>query len=80
MATCGLEMHDGPDRLWRIIDLLLIVADVKLIVASVRDAKTGKSLGEITLTGKPVMVQWAIGRYVDAWTNELTQYFDTYHM
>lgn len=61
-------------------DLLLIMTDAKLIVAPVRDGKIGKSLGEITLTGKPVMVQWAIGRYVDAWTNELTQYFDAYHM
>ena len=61
-------------------DLLLIVTGTKLIVAPVRDGKIAKSLGEITLPGKPVMVQWAIGRYVDAWTNELKQYFDVYHM
>lgn len=61
-------------------DLLLVVTKAKLIVAPVRGGKIKKALGETALSGKPVMVQWAIGRYVDAWTKELTPYFAPYRM
>jgi hypothetical protein len=61
-------------------DLLPIVTGDKLIVVPVYGAEIGKPLGLIPLTGKPVMVQWAIGKHVDTWTKELAQYFDIYHM
>jgi hypothetical protein len=47
-------------------DLLLITGDSHLIIVPVYDGKIGKPLADIDLFDQPVMVQWAIGKYVDA--------------
>jgi hypothetical protein len=59
-------------------DLLLIVGHSHLIIIPLHGGKIGKPLADIDLFDQPVMVQWAIGKFVDAWTNELTPYFHAY--
>ena len=60
-------------------DLVLVFASSHLIVASVHDGNIGKPLADIRVfADRPVMVQWAIGKYVDEWSKELTPYFHAY--
>jgi len=59
-------------------ELLLVVGHSHLIIVPLHDGKIGKPLADIDLFDQPVMVQWAIGKHVDAWTNVLTRYFHAY--
>jgi hypothetical protein len=59
-------------------DLILIFYQNRLMVAPVQQGKIGKPLLRLEVNGKPVMVEWALGKYVDAWTNQLTPYFGVY--
>jgi hypothetical protein len=46
-------------------DLLLVFRQNRLIVAPVRRGKVGKPLLRLEVKEKPVMVEWALGKYVD---------------
>jgi hypothetical protein len=59
-------------------DLVLIVRGSKLSVAPVSNGKIARPLAEIETNGHPVMVQWATGKNVARWTNELMPYFQSY--
>lgn len=59
-------------------DLLLVFYQNRLMVAPVRQGKVGKPLLRLEVNGKPVMAEWALGRYVDVWTKQLAPYFGTY--
>jgi len=59
-------------------DVLLVFYQNRLMVAPVRQGKVGKPLLRLEVNGKPVMAEWALGRYVDAWTKQLAPYFGTY--
>jgi hypothetical protein len=59
-------------------DLILIFYQNRVMVAPVQQGKIGKPLLRLEVNGKPVMVEWALGKYVDAWTNQLTPYFGVY--
>jgi len=59
-------------------DVLLVFYQNRLMVAPVRQGKVGKPVLRLELNGKPVMVEWALGRYVDVWTKQLAPYFGTY--
>jgi len=59
-------------------DMLLVFYQNRLMIAPVRQGKVGKPLLRLEAHGKPVMVEWALGRYVDLWTKQLAPYFGTY--
>ncbi len=59
-------------------DLILIFYQNRLMVAPVQQGKVGKPLLRLEVNGKPVMVEWALGKYVDGWTKQLTPYFGVY--
>lgn len=59
-------------------DLLLVFYQNRLMVAPVRQGKLGRPLLRLEVNGKPVMVEWALGKYVDTWTHQLTPYFGNY--
>jgi hypothetical protein len=59
-------------------DVLLVFYQNRLMVAPVRQGKVGKPLLRLEVNGKPVMAEWALGRYVDVWTKQLVPYFGTY--
>jgi tetratricopeptide (TPR) repeat protein len=67
------DAFSSPSR-----DLLLVIVPGHLIVVPLRDGKLEKPAIVIDQSVKPVMVQWATGKYVDAWTKELEQYFHPY--
>jgi hypothetical protein len=50
----------------------------RMMVAPVRDGKVGRPLARMEVNGEPIMVEWALGNYVDAWTKQLTPYFGPY--
>lgn len=59
-------------------DVVLLVLPDRLIVAPIQDGKPGRSLLRIQSSGRPVMVQWAIGKYVARWTEQLSSSFKPY--
>jgi hypothetical protein len=59
-------------------DLLLVFYQNRLMVAPVRGGQVGKALLRLEVNGKPVMVEWALGKYVDVWTKRLSPHFGTY--
>jgi tetratricopeptide (TPR) repeat protein len=59
-------------------DLLLVFNQDSLKVVAVRDGKIANVLAQLQIEGRPVMVQWATGKYVEAWTGELQPYFSAY--
>jgi hypothetical protein len=59
-------------------DMLLVFYQNRLMVAPVQQGKIGKPLLRLEVNGKPVMVEWALGKYVDTWTKQLTPYFGAY--
>lgn len=59
-------------------DMLLVFYRNRLMVSPLRQSEVGKPLLRLEVNGKPVMVEWALGRYVDAWTKQLTPYFGVY--
>jgi hypothetical protein len=59
-------------------DMLLVFYQNRLMVAPVQQGKLGRPLLRLEVNGKPVMVEWALGKFVDAWTKQLTPYFGPY--
>jgi hypothetical protein len=58
-------------------DLILVIAENHLIVASLHEGRVGKPLAQMEISGKPAMVQWATGKYVVGWSKELSPYFSS---
>lgn len=59
-------------------DMILVLYQNRLMAAPVQGGKVGRAVARLEVIGKPVMVQWALGKYVDVWTKELTPYFGEY--
>ena len=59
-------------------DMILVLYENRLMAAPVQGGKVGRAMARLEVIGKPVMVQWALGKYVDVWTKELTPYFGEY--
>ena len=59
-------------------DMLLVFYQNRLMVAPVQQGKVGRPLLRLEVNGKPVMVEWALGKYVDTWTKQLTPHFGNY--
>jgi len=69
----AVDAFSSPAR-----DIVLLVLPDRLIVAPIQDGKPGRSLLRLQSSGRPVMVQWAVGRYVERWTEQLSPTFKPY--
>jgi hypothetical protein len=73
MYPDALDSFSSPGH-----DLVIVVVQGKLIVAPVLNGKVARSLARIQINGRPVMVQWSLGAYVDRWTAQLKPFLSTY--
>lgn len=59
-------------------DMVLVFYQNRLMVALVQQGKVGRPLLRLEVSCKPVMVEWALRKYVDTWTKQLTPHFGNY--
>ena len=52
-------------------DLIVALSDDELVAFIVRNGKLGAPALRLPLSGRIVMAQWAVGKFVPSWTSKL---------